>query len=71
MNVDASAMQIAKNAAKAAIFEDESLAIPDEARNVRKAQYIPTFFTAQEQPQLHPIAAAATNRFQRNAQVMK
>ena len=72
MNVDAQTMEGAKGAAKMAvdIFNDESLTGALEQRNVRKATYVPTFFTAQEQPVVHPLAASATNRFQRNAQVI-
>ena len=74
MNVDAQTMEGAKGAAKMAvessIFNDESLTGAVEQRNVRKATYVPTFFTAQEQPVVHPLAASATNRFQRNAQVI-
>ena len=69
MAVEGEAMSGAKKAAKMAetqaIFEDESLVGALENRNVRKAVYIPTFFTNVPQQQPHPVA----QRFSRDTQV--
>ena len=69
MAVEGEAMSGAKKAAKMAetqaIFEDESLVGALEDRNVRKAVYIPTFFTNVPQQQPHPVA----QRFSRDTQV--
>jgi len=68
MNVDADSMSAAKNAAKVAVdlFNDESLTNFDENRNVRKAVYIPTFFTSVQQDPANIPAQA--NRFSRDTQ---
>ena len=70
MDIAADAMNAAKHASKVAVdlFNDESLVNIDENRNVRKAVYIPTFFTSVQQ---EPVAGQQLNaqRFSRDAQV--
>jgi len=69
MDIAADAMNAAKHASKVAVdlFNDESLVNIDENRNVRKAVYIPTFFTSVQQ---EPVAGQQLNaqRFSRDAQ---
>merc|ERR1712203_822538 len=72
MNQGADYMKNAKNAAKMAInlFEDESLNFDDEDRVVRKAVYVPTFFTSvpQEQPAHNHGARYSRNTNTNNGQ---
>ena len=70
MNIDGDSMNAAKNAAKVAVdlFNDESLVDLEEVRPARKAVYIPTFFTQQQQAEPHPAAIQA-QRFSRDTQV--
>lgn len=72
MQIDGDSMNAAKNAAKVAvdIFNDESLTDFVEDRKVRKAVYIPTFFTSVQQAEPHPAAIQA-QRFSRDTQVLK
>jgi len=69
MPIAEDAMKAAEHASKVAVdlFNDESLFNVDEDRKVRKAVYIPTFFTSVQQ---QPVAGQQLNsqRFTRDSQ---